>query len=1013
MTFLGQNGSCKKSSAMSRGGALAAVLIAASLSGQSALANETAYNPHPADGDIVLPMPGNYKMVFRKVLVPGNGFWGRSERIMVLGDEDTTAFSPKRTIRIGANFRNRDRSWYMAIGKYEVTIGQYAMVMGLGNLEAGLKVLRSKIGDKRLIKRLTSDHRFIEKTLALPIRSVTFYDHQEFIARYNEWCFGNAECNEAVWRSMNARGYFRLPTEFEWEYVARGGHKGVAKREKLPFEFDQISEYAVVASDGGRKKGRARAIGSRKAVSGVYDIFGNVAEYMAEPYTMDYGFGTVGGRVARGGSYFNTPTTLSVAKRIEVPLFRESQSAMVTVRSPFTGIRLMIGASATGGKGVIQKIEEEHKSGYIALGGGSGGDVAGNSRRKAKKLGEIKPGRAITMADTVGGEDTSDHFMMTTQEFGDFSLEVTSTDGSVVADIQKAGSRKRVSARPGKNGRISLKNLLPGRIFVRFYSSSGSKTVQYSAQAKFLSNDAPGNVAKDAQDLSRLTSSGLSISQWVGSTDKVDYYKFFLPNPDTISLRVIDMTGDVNVELLDENNRIITASKYGGRANEKIEHANAKSGTYYVRVFLAGVRPARYKMLLARGAVDTAGSTQASARDLGTLRNRAVNITEKIGGSDTADYYKVSVSSLSLIKVELGRLEADAQLVVYDRSGKLIFKSDKSGTSAEKIHQGIKPGTYYVAALSKGGKVTPYAMNVDIQAHLPYDDWRLAYPMTVSTSSSNFTGRFRAKAQNQWAKFYLSKEGTLRLDLTSPGGGSSANLNLTVWHQGNRIYSSTGPTANETFSRALKPGQIYVDISNPKGGSVPYKLVARFTPSAGGSSTTTSSTSPSTRMLGTFRDWRVGTANYRDGTKYCFAYTFARSVSPFNWRKNQPRLYFSVDYRKNNLVTHYFDITSVYDTSYPVGATVTVRGRAQRIPAVRVNNRARDFRSLERCGKNRKDWCVSNRGMRAFTRGSAVTFTGVTKDGRRAQVNYSLYGFQKAITRMNRECRVRNSLVRR
>jgi len=1008
--------------------------------GAAALADESAYNPQPAAGDVILPMPGGYKMVFRKIAVPGDGYWGKGERILVLGDEDTTVFSPKRTVRIGANFRNGNSDWYLVIGKYEVSIGQYAMLMGNGDLAAGLKIVADKIGDKRLANRLKPDNRFIDKTLALPIRSLTFYDYQEFIARYNQWCFANAQCNEAVRDQFGEGGYFRLPTEFEWEYVARGGREGVVKREQLPFPPDKITDFANVNASSGRKKNHAKPIGSLQPVSGLYDIFGNVAEYMAEPYTMDYGFGTVGGQVARGGSYFNTPSTLSVFKRIEVPLFRSSQTSIVPVRSPFYGIRLMVGAPATEGKGVIQKIEEEHKAAYIPVGGGgpNGGDLAGNSRRKAKKLGAMTAGRVVPMADRVGGDDSSDYFVMTTDEFGDIDIDVSVEDGAVVADVQLVNRRQRVAASPGRPGRMSLKNLLPGTIYVRFYSSSGTKEVQYSAKATFTANDAPGNLAKEAQDLGRLTSNGVTINQWVGRTDKVDYYKFRLDSKDTISLRVFDLSGDANVELRDASDKLLTDSKFGGRANEKIEYANAAPGDYYVRVYLAGTLPSEYKMALGRGAVDTAGQTITTARDLGLLQNRAMNIAESVGGADASDYYKVAAAGLSLIKVELGSLTSDADLQVLDRTGKVIYSSTQTGTTAERIYQRMDSGTFYVVVVGKGGTPTPYALNVEVQSHLPYDDFRLAYQLDLSSGTARFGGRFVSNSQHRWAKVYLSKPGKLQVNLSAPGADSGANLDITVWHNGKNIYRSTGPSANEFFSRDLPVGLVFVDIHNPKGDNTPYNLVTRFTPSSngggssggsggsggpfsgggsssGGSSSGSSGSSGSTskatsRVVANYRDWTVGVGTNSTGGRYCYAYTNAVSVSPFNWRKRTPTLYFDVNYQVNNRVGHRLDYTAPYKTEYPITATVTIRGRSVRIPAVRISNNAIDYRSLERCGSG---WCVSNRGMRAFSDGTNMTFTGRTSDGRPSRVEYSLYGFKDAITRMNRECRVRNTLVKR
>ncbi len=40
-------------------------------------------NPKPISGDVELPMPCGLKMVFRKIIVPGQNFWGDEKRIIL------------------------------------------------------------------------------------------------------------------------------------------------------------------------------------------------------------------------------------------------------------------------------------------------------------------------------------------------------------------------------------------------------------------------------------------------------------------------------------------------------------------------------------------------------------------------------------------------------------------------------------------------------------------------------------------------------------------------------------------------------------------------------------------------------------------------------------------------------------------------------------------------------------------------------------------------------------------
>src|ERR1043166_4161137 len=113
---------------------VAAIFVYA-LSPIPAFANDQAYNPRPAPDDIILPMPGGYKMVFVRVPVPGTGYWGGADRVFEMGGDPKKPepFEVARSVRIGGNFRTGAGKWYLAFGKYEVTIGQYAMVMGEGD----------------------------------------------------------------------------------------------------------------------------------------------------------------------------------------------------------------------------------------------------------------------------------------------------------------------------------------------------------------------------------------------------------------------------------------------------------------------------------------------------------------------------------------------------------------------------------------------------------------------------------------------------------------------------------------------------------------------------------------------------------------------------------------------------------------------------------------------------------------------------------------------------------------
>ena len=129
-----------------------------------------------------------------------------------------------------------------------------------------------------------------------PVEQVSWNDCQEFIKKLN---------------ALTGRT-FRLPTEAEWEYAARGGlyHQG--------YQFsgsNEIKEVAWYLDNSGEKTHPVAQKASNDL--GIYDMTGNVWEWCQDWFDMDYYSNspsnnpcnnTVGNarqRVQRGGSWFS------------------------------------------------------------------------------------------------------------------------------------------------------------------------------------------------------------------------------------------------------------------------------------------------------------------------------------------------------------------------------------------------------------------------------------------------------------------------------------------------------------------------------------------------------------------------------------------------------------------------------------------------------------------------------------------------------------------------------------
>jgi len=133
-----------------------------------------------------------------------------------------------------------DYNFYL--GKYEVTQKEWIAVMG---------------SNPSMFKN--SDN---------PVELVSWNDAQEFIKRLNK---------------KEGSNKYRLPSEAEWEYAARAGSKG-----KYYFGNSEasLSDYAWYDKNSNKE---THTVGQKKPNAwGLYDMLGNVREWVEDCYHDDY-----------------------------------------------------------------------------------------------------------------------------------------------------------------------------------------------------------------------------------------------------------------------------------------------------------------------------------------------------------------------------------------------------------------------------------------------------------------------------------------------------------------------------------------------------------------------------------------------------------------------------------------------------------------------------------------------------------------------------------------------------
>jgi formylglycine-generating enzyme required for sulfatase activity len=188
-----------------------------------------------------------------------------------------------------------------AIGRFEVTVGEFALFVA--ETRHAVNTPCSHAG--AISKTASWKKPGFEQNARHPVTCITWYDAKAYVN----------------WLSRKSGKTYRLPSEAEWEFAARGG---------TATAYWQDEKIGMGQANFGATRDGTIPVGYFGANAfGLADVHGNVSELVADCWTPELGYlaadgramilsGDCGQRVVRGGGWDSSPANSRAASRIPV-----------------------------------------------------------------------------------------------------------------------------------------------------------------------------------------------------------------------------------------------------------------------------------------------------------------------------------------------------------------------------------------------------------------------------------------------------------------------------------------------------------------------------------------------------------------------------------------------------------------------------------------------------------------------------------------------------------------------
>ncbi|WP_026869134.1 pre-peptidase C-terminal domain-containing protein [Inquilinus limosus] len=215
-------------------------------------------------------------------------------------------------------------------------------------------------------------------------------------------------------------------------------------------------------------------------------------------------------------------------------------------------------------------------------------DSAGSSQSDAHDLGDVTGGSAEA-GDWVGPADSVDYYVFRIRErqavtigldgmSADADINLESDDGTLLSGTNADAEAESLTA-----------TLDPGTYYLNVYPADGEAT-EYrvtvtGADAPPPPPDGAGNTPDAAGTIERVGPEPATVRDWVGFTDRDDYWRFTLVARADVTIRLTMEQGDADIDLLRASDQESLISGANSGTDPEELKLRLEPGTYLLRVY--------------------------------------------------------------------------------------------------------------------------------------------------------------------------------------------------------------------------------------------------------------------------------------------------------------------------------------------------------------------------------------------------------------------------------------------